>query len=122
MKEIEMLELMKGKIVKGNLNGEKIAEQWINVNNAVVIAKKFGDSEYQRGIREKSKSFPMIDSDIDITWDIAEKIYKKYCALFGTDQSLERIAERGGFGWDEVENINKMYAKKLQSKLSKEKQ
>ena len=35
--EIEMY----GKIIKGMLNGEQVSEQWINVNNAVFIAKKY---------------------------------------------------------------------------------
>lgn len=35
--EIEMY----GKIIKGILNGEQVSEQWINVNNAVFIAKKY---------------------------------------------------------------------------------
>lgn len=34
-----------------------------------------------------------------IPWWLAEEAYKKYVKLFGTDlQTLERIAERGGFG------------------------
>ena len=33
-----------------------------------------------------------------IPWWLAEEAYKKYVALFGKIQSLERIAERGGFG------------------------
>ena len=52
-----------------------------------------------------NKRFPMINSPIDIDWETAEKIYDLYSKLYGTSQSLERIAERGGFGWDEVENI-----------------
>ena len=38
----------------------------------------------------------------DIDWITAEKIYKVYSELYGTQQSLERLAERGGFGWTEV--------------------
>jgi len=43
---------MTGKIIKGNLNGEKIAEQWINVNNAILIAKQYAEelSKKQREI------------------------------------------------------------------------
>lgn len=49
----------------------------------------------------ESKRFPMQDGP-DIDWITAEKIYAVYSGLYGTDQSLERIAERGGFGWKEV--------------------
>lgn len=51
------------------------------------------------------KRFPMLNSPIDIDWKTAEKIYELYSKLYGTSQTLERIAERGGFGWDEVELI-----------------
>ena len=38
---MELEKEMVGKIIKGNLNGEKIAEQWINVNTAIAIAKRY---------------------------------------------------------------------------------
>ncbi len=38
----------------------------------------------------------------NLTWSQAEKVYQVYKALFSNDQSLERIAERGGFSWEEV--------------------
>ena len=47
------------------------------------------------------KRFPMQDGP-DIDWTTAEKIYEIYRKLYGTTQSLERLAERGGFGWEEV--------------------
>lgn len=47
------------------------------------------------------KRFPMQDGP-DIDWTTAEKIYEIYSGLYGTGQSLERLAERGGFGWEEV--------------------
>ena len=37
----EMRSEMVSRIIKGELNGERIAGQWINVNNAVRIAEKF---------------------------------------------------------------------------------
>jgi hypothetical protein len=40
-----------------------------------------------------------------IPWATAEVIYQAYSALYGTSQSLERLHERGGFGWREVEVI-----------------
>ena len=45
--------------------------------------------------------FPMLDGP-NIPLELAEQIYKKYSKKYGTDQSLERIKERGGFGWSEV--------------------
>lgn len=40
-----------------------------------------------------------------IPWSMADKIYEAYSALYGTQQSVERLAERGGFSWREVEVI-----------------
>lgn len=36
-----------------------------------------------------------------VPWWLAEIAYKQYAKLFGTRQSLERLAERGGFGREE---------------------
>ena len=47
----------------------------------------------------------------DIDWVTAEKIYVEYSYLFGTQQSLERLAQRGGFGWKEVAYIRDQYIK-----------
>lgn len=40
-----------------------------------------------------------------IPWSMAETIYAAYSALYGTTQSLERLSQRGGFSWREVEVI-----------------
>lgn len=45
--------------------------------------------------------FPMQDGP-DIEWSTAQQIYEIYSELYGTEQSLERLKERGGFGWAEV--------------------
>lgn len=37
-----------------------------------------------------------------IPWWLAEKAYEGYVARFGNSQSLERLAERGGFGRREL--------------------
>lgn len=37
-----------------------------------------------------------------IPWWLAEEAYKVYSRKFGTSQSLERLAERGGFGREEL--------------------
>lgn len=50
------------------------------------------------------RRFPMQNGP-SIPWSLAEVIYAGYSALFGSSQSLERLAERGGFGWREVEAI-----------------
>ena len=37
-----------------------------------------------------------------IPWWLAEEAYQRYAYLFGDGQSLERLAERGGFGRSEL--------------------
>ena len=37
-----------------------------------------------------------------IPWWLAEEAYRYYSARYGTQQSLERLAERGGFGREEL--------------------
>ena len=46
-----------------------------------------------------------------IPWALAEVIYAGYSRLYGTSQSLERLNERGGFGWAEVAHIAKELAR-----------
>lgn len=53
---------------------------------------------------EERRLFPMQGGPW-IAWDTAELIYCAYSRLFGTQQTLERLAERGGFSWSEVELI-----------------
>ena len=43
------------------------------------------------------KRFP-IQGGLTISWEAAEVAYKNYARFFGSSQSLERLAERGGFG------------------------
>lgn len=40
-----------------------------------------------------------------IPWEIAEKAYAVYAKRYGRQQSLERLAERGGFDPGEMDNL-----------------
>lgn len=62
--------------------------------------------EYLKNNQDKPKRY--------LKWEIAEKVYEQYCRLYGDDQSLKRIAERGGFGVDEIINyLNKWNHNKI---------
>lgn len=37
-----------------------------------------------------------------VPWGIAAEAYKVYAKKYRNGQSLERLAERGGFGWSEL--------------------
>lgn len=63
----------------------------------------------------REKMFPMLDGP-KIPWTTAETIYRAYSCIEGPScQTLERLAERGGFGWGEVG----IYMKKVQHKQPK---
>ena len=42
-----------------------------------------------------------------VDWHLAEEAYVEYARRYGKSQSLERLGERGGFGWSEIENLLK---------------
>jgi hypothetical protein len=59
-------------------------------------------------VRRLERRFPMLGGGPDIGWITAEKIYNElYKVLYPNGQTLERVAERGGFGWDEIEYMKK---------------
>jgi len=51
-------------------------------------------------IVETPRMFP-IQCGSPIPWAEAERAYRQYAKLHGTDQSMERLAQRGGFGVQE---------------------
>lgn len=53
-------------------------------------------------LKDAERMFPMQKPNLPIPWDLAGIIYAGYSAEYGTAQSLERLAERGGFSWREV--------------------
>lgn len=60
---------------------------------------------------DSEREFPMQDGP-PIPWSLAEEIYEVYSDLYGSSQSLERLAERGGFGWSEISYMTKVYKRK----------
>lgn len=47
------------------------------------------------------KRFPVIGESFDIPWSVAEVVYKGYSQDYPGRQTLERLAERGGFSvWE----------------------
>ena len=48
------------------------------------------------------KMFPIQRSD-PIPWSVAETAYTAYVARYGSQQTLARLADRGGFGIDEMD-------------------
>lgn len=54
-------------------------------------------AEHQKGAKPGPLSIP---------WSIAEAAYGAYAAKYGRQQSLERLAERGGFAWSEMDQLH----------------
>ncbi len=59
--------------------------------------------------REMEHSFPVLPDRIakpgplKISWRLAARAYSAYVQRYGSSQSLERLAERGGFYWSELD-------------------
>ena len=48
------------------------------------------------------RRFPILKGGGEtISWNLAQQAYRNY----GSSQTLKRIAERGGFGWDELDAL-----------------
>ncbi len=48
-----------------------------------------------------------------IPWPVAEVAYREYARRYGTHQSLERLAERGGFGIEEMDDLHPGWRKEV---------
>ena len=60
--------------------------------------------------RDASRMFPLQTDKgplgpLEIPWAIAEEAYAAYVRCYGGEQTLERLAERGGFGWLEMDEL-----------------
>jgi len=58
-------------------------------------------SERRFPVQRNSHSHPPTGVS-SIPWSLAERVYEDYAYLYGRAQSLERLAERHGFGWEEM--------------------
>lgn len=65
----------------------------------------------QQRLEAAERQFPMQDGP-PIPWSLAERIYEVYREMYGNDQSLERLAQRGGFGWCEIPQFRKDFMQK----------
>lgn len=53
----------------------------------------------------EERTFPICQVGIRIPWGVAEMAYLVYAKRYGTSQSLERLAERGGFYVEEMDEF-----------------
>lgn len=66
------------------------------------VWKRF--DRFARRLAEARRPFPMVDGPA-VPWNLAERAYETYVCRYGKRQTLERIAARGGFGWDELRQL-----------------
>lgn len=102
MSQIKVLELLLRELRDAHNNAEATgfveldAESWM-AEYAVRNCQK-----YLVALTEpKERLFPIQDGHPGVPWSAAEVAYKSYSRQFGTTQSLERLAKRGGFGLHE---------------------
>lgn len=60
--------------------------------------------------RVHARQFPIQEVGL-IPWSVAERAYARYASLYGRKQSLERLAERGGFGLAELGYLLRGYGR-----------
>lgn len=93
----------------------RAAKNWLSAewNVPTVVARWANEAAALEAelARLRERQFPMQDGPA-IPWSMAERIYFVYADLFGTDQSLERLAERGGFFWGEIPILRRDYQRK----------
>lgn len=53
----------------------------------------------------RRKPVPHYPKMSTIPWWLAEIAYEQYCEKYGSQQSLEQLAERGGFGRAELVSL-----------------
>lgn len=75
-----------------------------NLDETLLRVAKERDAALAEVERLTSRQFP-IQGYGSIPWHIAQKAYGAYAAKYGTRQSLERLAERHGFGVGEMDEL-----------------
>jgi hypothetical protein len=56
-------------------------------------------------LQAADRRYPRAAAPLAIPWSVAEKAFGAYAARYGTDQSPERTAQRGGFGVEEMDEF-----------------
>lgn len=73
----------------------------------------FGCPACVRRVRAAFPEFPLqVTRDtktkpgpVSVPWVVAERAWAAYSQIYGRDQSVERLAERGGFDWAEMDRL-----------------
>jgi hypothetical protein len=71
---------------------------------------RYGCPACVSAVRSRYPEFPLQKTrgptgPTSVPWAVAEKAWAAYSTLYGRDQSVERMAERGGFTWGEMDEL-----------------
>jgi len=73
----------------------------------------------QRHIRAFPIQIHPAQTPDSVPWPVAEEAYTEYAAQYGSLQTLERLAERGGFGASEIATLLYERVLRLEAQLQK---
>jgi hypothetical protein len=71
----------------------------------------YGCPECVTAVRRRYHEFPLQrlprggNGPGSVPWVVAERAWSTYASQYGTGQSVERMAERGGFCWGEMDEL-----------------
>jgi hypothetical protein len=71
---------------------------------------RYGCPSCVTAVRSRYKEFPLqstrgLTGPTSVPWAVAEKAWAAYSAQYGREQSVERLAQRGGFSWGEMDEL-----------------
>ena len=102
-------EILKDNIPEGVFEKSKSGKYYFIQDRFEAFQAAWNRTEHKpdnKGV-EGERQFPIMKSDVkSVPWSVAAKAYKVYAAEYGYAQTLERLAERGGFYDSEM---NKLY-------------
>lgn len=70
----------------------------------IVAAREGNAAVAALAAAQEPKMFPLHSTGLEIHWSVAEHAYETYAKKYGTDQSLKRLGERGGFSVKEMDS------------------
>lgn len=65
--------------------------------------RMFPIQPYSRGVVREDKNKNKGPHPMRVPWSVADQAYSVYAARYGESQTLEHLAERGGFGAEEMD-------------------
>jgi hypothetical protein len=70
----------------------------------------FSCAECVARVRREYPEFPLqvtrgLTGPVSVPWEVADRAWAAYSALYGRGQSVERLAQRGGFSWGEMDSL-----------------